>query len=188
VLDLEDLASHKGSLLGGLPGRPQPSQKAFETLIATRLERFDLTLPVYVEGESPRIGQLNLPVELVARMRAAPCVEVVATEAARNAYLLDDYAYLGDDAEALAEKLGRLKDMQGKENVSRWQEWARAHALAPLFAELITLHYDPHYERSQARHFVRWPERQQVPTDDLSAAGVEDIARRILGGPPPEAP
>ena len=26
VLDLEQLASHKGSLLGGLPGRPQPAQ------------------------------------------------------------------------------------------------------------------------------------------------------------------
>ena len=31
VLDLETLASHKGSVLGVLPGQPQPSQKSFET-------------------------------------------------------------------------------------------------------------------------------------------------------------
>jgi tRNA 2-selenouridine synthase len=28
VLDLEGLARHKGSLLGAVPGKPQPSQKA----------------------------------------------------------------------------------------------------------------------------------------------------------------
>ncbi len=182
VLDLEQLACHKGSLLGNLPGRPQPSQKRFETLIATRLEGFDLERTVYVEGESPRIGQLNLPLELVARMRAAPCVEVVATQAARQAFLLEDYAYLGDDPGALAEKLGLLKDLQGRENVQRWQDWARDRALAPLFAELIALHYDPHYERSQARHFARWAQRDRIETDDLSAAGVEAVARRILSG------
>lgn len=180
VLDLEELASHKGSLLGGLPGRPQPSQKRFETLIATRLEGFDLARAVYVEGESPRIGQLNLPLELVARMRAAPCVEVVATSAARQAFLLEDYAYLGDAPDALADRLGLLKDLQGRENVQRWQAWARERALAPLFAELIALHYDPHYERSQARHFAQWAQRGRVEADDLSAAGVDAVAERIL--------
>src|SRR5262245_6367854 len=32
VLDLEALAAHRGSVLGGLPDRPQPSQKMFESL------------------------------------------------------------------------------------------------------------------------------------------------------------
>ena len=31
VLDLEQLAAHRGSVLGNLPGAPQPSQKMFET-------------------------------------------------------------------------------------------------------------------------------------------------------------
>ncbi|HSV59048.1 MAG TPA: tRNA 2-selenouridine(34) synthase MnmH, partial [Variovorax sp.] len=68
VLDLEDLARHKGSLLGGLPGIEQPSQKGFETQIATVLGRLELSKPVYLEGESPRIGRLSLPLALVARM------------------------------------------------------------------------------------------------------------------------
>ena len=37
VLDLETLASHKGSVLGVLPGQPQPSQKSFETSLLTVL-------------------------------------------------------------------------------------------------------------------------------------------------------
>ena len=184
VLDLEFFASHKGSLLGALPGEPQPSQKRFETLVATAMEAFDPARPVYVEGESPRIGQLNLPVELVARMRAAACIEVQATDAARQAYLLTDYAYLGDDPDLLASRLGLLKEMQGKENVSRWQEWAMARDLAPLFSELVTLHYDPHYERSQARHFHAWESRRKVPADDLTPAGVERVAAEILAVDP----
>jgi tRNA 2-selenouridine synthase len=106
VLDLEGMASHKGSLLGGLPGVEQPSQKHFDTLLYTQLAQLDLTRPVFVEGESPKIGRVALPLALVEQMRQAPVVEVRATPEARLAFLLRDYAYLGDDAAGLAFKLG----------------------------------------------------------------------------------
>jgi len=168
------------SLLGNLPGIPQPSQKAFETRIATVLESLDLARPLYVEGESARIGRLSLPIPLVARMRGADCIEVDADPAARLAYLLRDYAYLGDDREALAGQLGKLKELQGKAVVDRWQQWARAGELAPLFAELMLLHYDPQYERSQAKHFSRWAQRAKVAAGDLSDAGIEAVAQEVL--------
>jgi tRNA 2-selenouridine synthase len=37
VLDLEDLAVHRGSLLGSEPGRPQPPQRLFESRLYERL-------------------------------------------------------------------------------------------------------------------------------------------------------
>ncbi|RZL96744.1 MAG: tRNA 2-selenouridine(34) synthase MnmH [Variovorax sp.] len=180
VFDLEGLARHKGSLLGALPGVPQPSQKAFETQLATALEPFDLARTVYVEGESARIGRIALPIPLVARMRASPCIEVQATPQARLAYLLRDYAYLGDDREALATQLGLLKEMQGKETVGRWQAWARAGELQPLFDELMRLHYDPHYARSQEKHFAHWAQRRSVEADDLTDAGIAAVADAVL--------
>ena len=182
VLDLEDAASHKGSLLGAVPGVAQPSQKRFETRIATALEQVDLARPLYVEGESARIGRVALPLALVARLRESPCIEIQASAAARLDFLLRDYAYLGDDREALAAKLGFLKEMQGKAVVQRWQDWARAGELRPLFAELTALHYDPHYERSQERHFSAWPQRRVVHSDDLSAVGIEALAEAVRGG------
>ena len=179
VLDLEEAACHKGSLLGGLPGVPQPSQKSFETQVVTRLEGFDLARPIYVEGESPRIGKISLPVPLVTRMREAPVIEVAASPQARLDYLLRDYAYLGDEPEALAAQLGKLKEMQGKETVSRWQQWALAGELSLLFEELMSLHYDTHYQRSQERHFRQWAARRSVEAGALDDAGIAGLAGRI---------
>ncbi|SEF27047.1 tRNA 2-selenouridine(34) synthase MnmH [Variovorax sp. NFACC27] len=180
VLDLEDFVRHKGSLLGSLPGVAQPSQKHFETRIGAVLESIDLSRPLYVEGESIRIGRLSLPLPLVARMRAAPCIEVSATPETRLAYLLRDYAYLGDDRDALADKLGALKELQGKETVSRWQQWAHEADLPHLFAELMSLHYDPHYQKSQELHFRSWAKRQRVVAGDLSDQGIDAVADAVL--------
>jgi tRNA 2-selenouridine synthase len=179
VIDLEGYASHKGSLLGQLPGVEQPSQKHFETLLATQIGQFDLERPVFIEGESAKIGRISVPMALVEHMRQAPVIEVQASAQARLDYLLRDYAYLGADAGVLATKLGYLKDLQGKEVVGRWQGWAAQGELAPLFAELMDLHYDPHYERSQARNFAHWDSRQSLQTDDLSDARIGELAAQI---------
>ena len=48
VLDLEALANHRSSVLGALPGIPQPTQKRFDTLVLDALRQFDPTRPVYV--------------------------------------------------------------------------------------------------------------------------------------------
>ena len=50
VIDLEGLASHRGSLLGELPGRPQPSQKTFDTRLLETLRRVDPARPVWLEA------------------------------------------------------------------------------------------------------------------------------------------
>jgi len=183
VLDLEGMARHKGSLLGSLPGVEQPSQKHFETQIWSALHGMDLAQPIYVEGESARIGRLSVPPLLVQQLRGAPCVEIDASPEERLAYLLRDYAYLGDQPDALAERLAVLTEMHGHETVQRWQAWARAHELAPLFDELMRQHYDPHYGRSQARNFRQWAARARIAAGDLGDAGIEAIATAILKSP-----
>lgn len=179
VVDIEGLARHKGSLLGALPGVPQPSQTAFETSLADAIEHIDLSRPLFVEGEGARVGQLNLPVPLVARMRDSLCLEIEVPMPARLAFLLRDYAYLGDRPEWLAEQLGRLKALHGRATIETWQAMARARQLPDLFAELAARHYDPSYARSQRRHFHRWDDRVLITADTLSADGIEALAIRI---------
>jgi tRNA 2-selenouridine synthase len=180
VLDLEGLAAHKGSVLGALPGVPQPTQKWFESCLAKALEGFDAARPVFVEAESRKIGKLFLPDALVAALREAKCLEICATKKARLDYLLADYAYLGDDPGRLCEALGSLKELAGKAAVARWQAWARAGDLPSLYAELIERHYDPRYARSQGAHFTHLPDAKKLLADDLSQKGIESLARQAL--------
>lgn len=179
MVDLEGLAQHKGSLLGALPGIEQPSQKHFDTLLAYELQALDVSRPVYIEGESPKIGRVALSLELVHHMRQSPVVEIDATDEARLAYLLRDYAYLGEHVEPLCERLGYLKEIQGNETIARWQTWARSGDLPALFEELMRLHYDPQYERSQAKHFVQWAHKRSVPAHDLSDQATQALAQHI---------
>jgi tRNA 2-selenouridine synthase len=179
VLHLEQLAEHKGSVLGDLPDTPQPSQKAFETRLYTALAAFDPLRTVYVEAESRRIGKLSLPTSLDEAIHAAPCLLLEATQAARVDYLLSDYAYLFR-TDMLNDALARLKEIQGRERIAHWQILAKAGDFFTLVTELLTAHYDPLYKRSQEQHFARLDSAQVCPADDLSPAGLSLLAQHIL--------
>ncbi|MFP5402824.1 MAG: tRNA 2-selenouridine(34) synthase MnmH [Gammaproteobacteria bacterium] len=180
VLDLEDLAAHKGSVLGALPDRPQPAQKHFETQLWARLRTLDSARPVYVEAESRKIGLVFVPEPLIMAMRRSPCVVIDASRDARLEFLVRDYAYLGDDVAALQDKLHRLREHQSHETLARWKTLAAEHALPELFGELIDLHYDPLYRRSQNGNYAAYADAPQVVTDDLSESGIGRLAAAIL--------
>ncbi|MGY4830459.1 tRNA 2-selenouridine(34) synthase MnmH [Sphaerotilaceae bacterium SBD11-9] len=183
VIDLEGLAAHRGSVLGAMPGRPQPSQKGFETQLMSCIAAIDPSRRVWIEAESRRIGRITVPEPLLQRLRASPVVEIAATREARLAYLLRDYAWLGDDPQALADKLGALRELLPKEVLAQWQAWAHEHALAPLFEALMVKHYDPLYARSQGRQLEALGRAQRVESDDLSDAGIAELAGRIASLP-----
>nr|WP_066129334.1 tRNA 2-selenouridine(34) synthase MnmH [Bordetella ansorpii] len=179
VLDLEGLAAHRGSVLGAIPGVEQPSQKAFETRLYEALAALDPARPVWVEAESRRIGRVALPEALLNRLRASPVVEIVAPVQARLAFLLRDYAWLGDDPDALAGKIAALKGTQANDTLSRWHDWAMARQLAPLFQDMMALHYDPLYARSQGRHLQRLGQAARVHAQALNASDIDELARRV---------
>lgn len=72
VIDLEKLANHKGSAFGSLGMPPQPSQEMFENLLAIALLNFDKSNDIWLEDESQRIGDLNIPQMLWQTMRNSP--------------------------------------------------------------------------------------------------------------------
>lgn len=180
TLDLEDLAAHKGSVLGGLPGRPQPTQKRFETTLWVQMRTLDPARPVYVEAESRKIGLVFVPEPLIMAMRRAPCIMIDASRDARLDFLVRDYAYLGDDVAGLQDKLQRLREHQSRDTLERWQTLAAGHALPELFGELIDLHYDPLYKRSQNVNYSGYGDALRVDTGDLSERGIRALAARIL--------
>ena len=69
IIDLEGLANHKGSALGGIGQQPQPSQEMFENLLGTELSKYDTQTPIFLEDESQRIGNMQIPMVMWHNMR-----------------------------------------------------------------------------------------------------------------------
>jgi len=153
VLDLEAIARHRGSVLGDLPGDPQPSQKMFDSLVWDRLRRYDPAKPVYVESESKKIGQLQVPGALLERMRASPCIRVEAPVEARVRFLIEEYRHFLEDPAALKKQLACLRDLYGAGVLERWFAQVDARDWNELVAELLVKHYDPAYRRSMLKNY-----------------------------------
>ena len=177
TLDLEGLAAHRGSLFGGLPGRPQPHQKGFESALLARLDRLHRARPVVVEAESSKVGELNVPPMLWKAMLAAPRIELAAPREARARYLTVAYGDIIADPAALNDTLAKLPIHFGKERLAEWRELAAAGAYTDLAAGLIEHHYDPAYERSRRKETR--PCLEVVPVDDLEPADLDAAAARI---------
>ncbi len=154
TLDLEGIARHRGSLLGGLPGEKQPSQKAFESALLDTLSKLDPSRPVFVESESRRIGALQMPDALLEAMRLGDALNLSTPREQRVALLKDEYAHFFAAPEALAGCLAPLTEVHGKAKIACWQAMARAGDWDTLIAELLEKHYDPIYARSLERNFA----------------------------------
>ena len=187
VLDLEELAAHRGSVLGNLPGRPQPSQKMFESRLLQELRALDPQKPVFVEGESRKIGQLHVPEALIERMRAAECVRLETGLEARVTLLLDEYRHFLEGNGALEAQLDCLAALHGREKIAQWKALAARRAWREFVACLLTEHYDPAYRKSASRNFSRLAEAAIVRIASASGAAFDQAAEELAGRKPERA-
>lgn len=172
VLDLEHLASHRASVLGVIPGQPQPTQKAFETQLWNALRRYDPNRPVFVEAESKKVGNVTIPDSLIDAMRGSPCVRLDLSLPHRVQLLMEDYDYFARDAAFFCERLDRLIDLKGRALIDEWKARVHAGQTAQVVAELLEKHYDPGYEVSTARNFRQY---KAALTLTLGGPGANDM-------------
>lgn len=180
VLNLEALASHRGSLLGQeWHGElaPQPSQKHFESLLLQVLQSFDPHKPVWLEAESNKIGQVYLPSSLWQQMKQANCVEIFLPLAARVEWLLQEYPHLITHPEILKSKLERLKSRYGCEKIAQWYSLIDTGEWHHLVADLLTTHYDPTYRRSTTQCYS--PVKLKLSLNDLANTQVEALIDQL---------
>ena len=165
ALDLEQLARHRGSVLGAIPDQPQPTQKAFETGLWSALRSFDPSRPVFVESESRRIGSCQLPGPLIEAIRGSPCTVLEPPLDFRIGFLRGQYEHLSASPALLAERLETLTHMHGRERIAHWTGLARQGRIDELIEALLSEHYDPAYDRSMARNFTRLDQATVIHPD-----------------------
>ncbi len=178
IIDLEDLANHRGSVFGGQPDG-QPSQKAFESALAFEIIGLNPTRPVVVEAESSRIGNLNLVPSLWQAMQTAPRLTLKAPLKERARYLTATYSNIASDREMLKQTINRLKTMHASDRINDWLKLADEGSFEPLAASLMAHHYDPRYEKMNARHDDGATDC--LTLESLSPSGLDRAAEQIVG-------
>lgn len=144
ILDLEGLASHKGSAYGHINEGEQPTNEQFENNLFGELQRLDLNQIILVENESRVIGKIHLPEPFFMQMRSAPLISVEVPKKARITRLIADY---GDTPkEELIEATKRIAKKLGNEKVVMVEEHIQAGDFAKA-CDILLSYYDIFYDR-----------------------------------------
>jgi tRNA 2-selenouridine synthase len=180
VLDLEQLAAHRGSVLGNLPSEPQPTQKAFESRLWQTLRRFNPAQVVFVESESKKVGNLRVPESLMETMRSSACLSLSLTTHDRVRLLMQDYTHFITNPELLNTQLACLMSLHGGEKIARWQAMSSSNQMEALVEELLIDHYDPAYRRSIDKNFVQFSHAKILELPDISKQAFDEMARYLM--------
>jgi tRNA 2-selenouridine synthase len=125
IINLEEIAKHKGSAFGNIGLPKQPSQEMFENILAVELrtKRYEpkhqngfpqINLnpsPIWIEDESQRIGHVNIPNELWNTMRQSSIYFLDIPFENRLDHITEEYGSL--DKEKIIEAIYRIKERLG---------------------------------------------------------------------------
>ncbi|HEU0186314.1 MAG TPA: tRNA 2-selenouridine(34) synthase MnmH [Gallionellaceae bacterium] len=183
VLDLEEIARHRGSVLGDMPNVPQPAQKGFDSEVLAQLQAFDPARPIYVESESRKIGMIRVPEALIDKMWISPCLRLETPAALRVALLREDYLHFLHDPALLRQQLERLKGMYSNEELQRWHDLCDAGQWDEFVAGMLERHYDPAYSKSIYSHYPNYEQAPQLHLKSLDHNGFLALAKEALAMP-----
>ena len=166
--DLEALAGHRGSILGGV-GLEPCTQKTFESRVLARTQQGFPTACV-VEGEGRKVGNAALPPRVWAGLDAGTNFELTASLGRRVDVLMLDYLRKQENRAAIAAQLPFIEQRLGRVKYDG--------ALTGLFAsgqdrELVELllerYYDPLYRQSEKRRVYA----ERFDAEDPARAALE---------------
>ncbi len=182
VVDLEGLALHRGSLLGGLNQPGERTQKDFDSLLWDEL-RHPQGDYLVLECEGGKIGKLFVPGTVADAIRTGSPVLVTAPVAARAERIMAEYAPEGwdeTDRERFLRSLGLIAERLSREKVAFLERSFADGRFTDVVEELLTGYYDPLYQRScvDGRRFVLEFETSSDPESDARRFAV-DMARLI---------
>ena len=180
VLDLEQLAAHRGSVLGNIPETSQPPQKLFDSSVWWKLRQFDPSRPVFIEAESKKVGNIRVPEALIQAMWQGQCIRIDISREQRIELLKEEYAHFLENPDALNKKLDFLTGIYGHEQISEWKAMAQAGKWDTLVLALLERHYDPAYTKSMLKHYPNYDSGIALQVSDIKDAGMNTLALHVL--------
>jgi len=152
VIDLEGIAKHKGSAFGSIGMPQQPGQEMFENLLSFKLRKLLEASPeggglegAWLEDESQRIGQVNLPKDLWETMRRSPVYFLDIPFEERLDHIVEEYGQL--DPGKLIDAIGRISQKLGHLNAKNAISLLNEGKIRESF-DILLKYYDKFYFKS----------------------------------------
>ncbi len=158
VIDLEGLANHKGSAFGRIGLPPQPGQEMFENLLSCELRAVSCEQNtgsskapfrglggIWLEDESQRIGQVNIPLDLWNNMRKSFIFFLDIPFEERLKHIVEEYGSL--ELEEVIAAIGRISKKLGHLNSKTSILLLKEGKIAESF-DILLKYYDKHYFKS----------------------------------------
>lgn len=155
VIDLEQLAHHKGSAFGALGEQPQPTVEQFENDLHLAWRSLIPAKTTWLEDESRSIGRVYLPDPFWRQMLKSPLIFLEIPIAARIEQLVGAYAHFGqqqleDSFQRIAKRLGGQHVKAALEALEK-SDFAAAAAIALQYYDKAYLHSLRHRDASTIR-------------------------------------
>lgn len=154
VLDLEDMANHRGSVFGAIGLGEPHNQKTFDSLLFEELRLLDPSRPVYMEAESRRIGRSVMPEWLDRDKKAGLHVLIEAPMNKRVDRLFEDYIPHQNEAvqAGLAEALLSIQKRIRREDFEEMRDKLENKRYEEFCEQILGLYYDPKYRHKLASY------------------------------------
>jgi len=143
VIDLEGLASHRGSVFGHI-GLPHRSQKQFEFELVKELEKIVEQKTMMIEAESQRIGRIVLPEFILDEKEKGIVIHIEDRMDRRVNHIMEDYRPF-EFSEEIALGVNKIKKRLPTDVKIRIEETLESQQYEQLFELLLEHYYDPKY-------------------------------------------
>ncbi|CAM3381669.1 tRNA 2-selenouridine(34) synthase MnmH [Aeromicrobium ponti] len=172
VIDLEEMAGHRGSIFGSFGMGDGSTQKTFDALLYQALSEVKGSSYIIMEAESKRIGKVVQPDELLDTKKTGIHIDMFAGMESRVQRILRDYVepYKQEEwfkpkvSESLVFIKKRLKDPEIRAQLEEAVEKENYELLIKL---LLEHYYDPRYAFKQHDYEGQF---HHVHADDVEAA------------------
>jgi tRNA 2-selenouridine synthase len=94
-INLEKIASHRGSVFGGLLLSPQPSQRSFENELEKAFLRYASSEYIFIEQKPPSLGKRKIPGWMYSRMDEGILIQLEVDKKTRINNILAEYESAG---------------------------------------------------------------------------------------------
>ena len=164
VIDLEQLAHHKGSAFGSFGQGKQPTQEQFENDLAIEILKCDISKPVWIEDESRHIGSVFLIPPFYENKLSAQLFLIQLPFEQRLEFLVKEYAIF--PKQEIENALCKIEKKLGGQHLKTALE-ALAKDDFHKVAKIAMVYYDKYYGYSLANRANETITEIEIKADKL---------------------